>query len=71
MSESNEFHLHEKEKLFPYQRLSTYPRFETEVRGYAGVRVEMIVEVHSGTVLEDAFSIWRQICPPRKSHNAL
>ena len=39
--------------------------------GYAGVRVEMIVEVHSGTVLEDAFSIWRQICPPRKCHNAL
>ena len=38
--------------------------------GYAGVRVEMIVEVHSGTVLEDAFSIWRQICLPRKSHNA-
>ena len=39
--------------------------------GYAGVRVEMIVEVHCGTVLEDAFSIWRQIRPPKKSHNAL
>ena len=26
----NEFYLHENEKWFPYQRLSTYPRFETE-----------------------------------------
>ena len=29
----NEFYLHENEKRFPYQRLSTYPRFETEPRG--------------------------------------
>ena len=27
------FYLHENEKLFPHQRLSTYPRFETEARG--------------------------------------
>ena len=26
-------YLHENEKWFPYQRLSTYPRFETEARG--------------------------------------
>ena len=29
----NEFYLHENEKMIPYQRLSTYPRFETEARG--------------------------------------
>ena len=29
----NEFYLHENEKWFPYQRLSTYPRFEIEARG--------------------------------------
>ena len=29
----NEFYLHENEKWFPYQRLSTYPRFETEAQG--------------------------------------
>ena len=28
-----EFYLHENEKRFPYQRLSTYLRFETEARG--------------------------------------
>ena len=28
----NEFYLHENEKWFPYQRLSTYPRFEIEAR---------------------------------------
>ena len=32
LSCENDFYLHENEKLFPYQRLSTYPRFETEVR---------------------------------------
>ena len=26
---------------------------------------------HCGTVLGDAFSTWRQICPPKQSHNAL
>ena len=30
LSCENEFYLHENEKRFPYQRLSTYPRFETE-----------------------------------------
>ena len=40
----NEFYLHENEKWFPNQRLSTYPRFETEARGnsemtYYGKRV--------------------------------
>ena len=29
----NEFYLHENEERFPYQMLSTYPRFETEARG--------------------------------------
>ena len=33
LSCENEFYLHENEKLFPYQRLTTYPRFETEARG--------------------------------------
>ena len=33
LSCENEFYLHENEKWCPYQRLSTYPRFETEVRG--------------------------------------
>ena len=28
-------------------------------------------QVHCGTVLGDAFSTWRQICPPKQSHNAL
>ena len=29
----NEFYLHENEKSFPYQRLSTYPCFDTEAEG--------------------------------------
>ena len=33
LSCENELYLHENEKRFPYQRLSTYPRFETEARG--------------------------------------
>ena len=33
LSCENEFYLHENEKWFPYQRLSTYPSFETEARG--------------------------------------
>jgi len=33
LSFENEFYLHENEKWLPYQRLSTYPRFETETRG--------------------------------------
>ena len=28
----NEFYLHENEKSFPYQRLNTQPRFDTENR---------------------------------------
>ena len=39
--------------------------------GCAGERIEMVVKVHSGTVLGDAFSTWRQICPSKQSHNAL
>ena len=33
LSFENEFRLHGNEKWFPYQRLSTYPRFDTEPRG--------------------------------------
>ena len=33
LSSENEFYLHENEKWFPYQRLSTYPCFETEAGG--------------------------------------
>ena len=33
LSRENEFYLHENEKSFPYQRLNTYPRFETEAGG--------------------------------------
>ena len=32
LSCENEFYLHKNEKWFPYQRLSTYPRFETEAQ---------------------------------------
>ena len=39
--------------------------------GCAEDRVEMVIKVHCGTVLEDAFSTWRQIRPPEQSHNAL
>ena len=31
--------------------------------GCAGDRVKMVVKVHCGTVLGDAFSTWRQFCP--------
>ena len=34
-------------------------------------RVEMVIKVHCGTVVEDAFSTLRQIRPPEQSHNAL
>ena len=37
----------------------------------AGDRLEMVVKVHCGTVLGDIFSTWRQIRPPKQSHNAL
>ena len=33
LSCENEFYLHENEKPFPCQRLSTKPRFDTEARG--------------------------------------
>ena len=33
LSCENEFYLRENEKWFPYQRLSTYPCFETEAPG--------------------------------------
>ena len=36
LSCENKFYLHENEKRFPYQRLSTYPRFETEARAELG-----------------------------------
>ena len=32
LSCAKEFYLHENEKWFPHQRLSAYPRFETEAR---------------------------------------
>ena len=32
LSYENEFYLHENEKSFPYQRLSNWPRFDTEAR---------------------------------------
>ena len=31
---------------------------------------EMVVKVHCGTVLGDAYSTWRQIRPPKQPHNA-
>lgn len=31
----------------------------------------MVVKVHCGTVLGNAFSTWRQIYPPKQSHNVL
>ena len=33
LSYEDEFYLHENEKSFSYQRLSTYSRFETEAGG--------------------------------------
>ena len=33
LSCENEFYLHENEKWSPYERLSTYPSFETEAQG--------------------------------------
>ena len=39
--------------------------------GCGGDRLEIVVKVHCGTVLGVAFSTWRQICPPKQSHNAL
>ena len=33
LSCENGFYLHENEKSYPYQRLSTYPRFDIEARG--------------------------------------
>ena len=38
--------------------------------GCAEDRVEMVLKVYCGTVLGDAFSTWRQIRPPKQSHNA-
>ena len=32
---------------------------------------EMVVKVHCGTVLGDAYSTWRQIRPPKQLHNGL
>ena len=32
LSCENEFYLHENQKSFPYQRLTTWPRFDTEAR---------------------------------------
>ena len=33
LSCENEFYVDDNEKSFPYQRLSTYPRFDTEALG--------------------------------------
>ena len=32
---------------------------------------EMVVKVHCGTVLEDAYLTWRQIRPSKQPHNVL
>ena len=47
LSCENEFYLHENEKLFPYQRLSTYPRFETETRGNSEMANCESIQFHS------------------------
>ena len=39
--------------------------------GCAGDLVEMVVKVHCGTVLGNAFSTWPQMRPPKQSHNAV
>ena len=64
LSYENEFYLHENEKSFPYQRLSTWPRFDTEARGNSemaysplwkreGNWVELTFAKTSGTVTRD------------------
>ena len=37
MNSKNEFDLHKNEKSFPYQRLCTSPRFDTEAEGNSGM----------------------------------
>ena len=37
LSCENEFYLHENEKSFPFQRLSTLPRFDTQARGISEI----------------------------------
>ena len=39
--------------------------------GYSGDRVEMVVKMHSGTVLGDEFAAMLKMCPPKQSHNVL
>ena len=49
----------------------TVPQCTFTTMLWVGNRVEMVVKVHCETVLEDAFSTWRQIRPPKQTHNAL
>ena len=39
----NEIYLHDNEKSFPYQRMSTYPRFDTEARGNSERPIHILV----------------------------
>ena len=41
----NEFYLHENEKSFPYQRLSTSPRFDKETRGNSEMAYEIKMKI--------------------------
>ena len=42
----NEFYLRGNEKWFPYQRLNTCPRFETEARGNSEIAYERFIPRH-------------------------
>ena len=42
----NEFYLRGNEKWFPYQRLNTYPRFETEARGNSEIAYKRFIHRH-------------------------
>ena len=59
LSCENEFYLHENEKWFPYQGLSTYPRFETEARGNS----EMAYLIFCQIKRKCAASFWVAACP--------
>ena len=48
LSCENEFYLHENEKWFPYQRLSTYPRFETKARGNSEMAYSNDIRIEPG-----------------------
>ena len=52
LSCENEFYWHENENSFAYQRLSTYPRFETEAGGTQKWPIEPI----PGARVRDSFA---------------